>query len=209
MESSAFSKRLRELRAAKGLTQTKLARQLGVGTATVAMWETAQRKPPADMLLQLAAYFGVTLDYLLGADPLPPAAGETVFPVITAFAVGKDGLAAPAESAGEQSVPPSLLGAPASEYFVFGVRGGDMRPVFSDGDRVLVRKQTYIEDGAFAVACFPGHETGAVIKIAFGAEGDYMDFLPLAADASPLRVKGDDFGKIRVLGRVCWLFRPF
>lgn len=63
---------LRQLRKSKNMTQSALASVLGVSTATVAMWETARREPDTSTLITLAAYFGVSVDYLLGSEKTPP-----------------------------------------------------------------------------------------------------------------------------------------
>ncbi|HII4461556.1 helix-turn-helix domain-containing protein [Clostridium perfringens] len=61
-----FYKRLRQLRESKELSQKDLADILKVGPSTVSMWEQGKRIPDSDMLIILANYFNVSIDYLLG-----------------------------------------------------------------------------------------------------------------------------------------------
>lgn len=61
-----FALRLKELREEKGISQAILAKELDIGTSTVAMWETGDRCPTAQYLDKVSDYFGVTCDYLLG-----------------------------------------------------------------------------------------------------------------------------------------------
>lgn len=61
-----FYERVRELRRAKRLTQVGLADALGVTKQSVSNWENNNIQPSIDMLVQIARYFGVTTDYLLG-----------------------------------------------------------------------------------------------------------------------------------------------
>ena len=63
-----FSLRLQELRKTKGFTQVQLASALSVSSGTIAMWETAKRTPDSAMLIRLADFFDVSVDYLLGRD---------------------------------------------------------------------------------------------------------------------------------------------
>ncbi|MBP5738565.1 MAG: helix-turn-helix transcriptional regulator [Abditibacteriota bacterium] len=63
-----FGRRLRELRAAKGLSQNKLAEILGVSASTVALYENSFRMPSYDALIKIADYFAVSTDYLLDND---------------------------------------------------------------------------------------------------------------------------------------------
>jgi len=67
-----FAMRIKELRQLKALSQTQLAKELSVATgkniatSTIAMWETDDRVPPAELLSKIADYFGASVDYLLG-----------------------------------------------------------------------------------------------------------------------------------------------
>lgn len=61
-----FARRLKQLRAEKGITQIQLAEMLEVSKGTVAMWETDQRKPSWEILFQLSDIFDRRIDYILG-----------------------------------------------------------------------------------------------------------------------------------------------
>lgn len=58
--------RLKELRKEAGLTQKMFAQQLGVAQNTISRWEAGTRSIDADTLANIAKYFDVTTDYLLG-----------------------------------------------------------------------------------------------------------------------------------------------
>ena len=58
--------RLRELRAAAGLSQGELARALGVSQQNIAYWERRQKPPRSDVLPAMAAALGVSVHDLLG-----------------------------------------------------------------------------------------------------------------------------------------------
>ncbi|MBQ7830876.1 MAG: helix-turn-helix transcriptional regulator [Clostridia bacterium] len=61
-----LGKRLRELREEKGLTQKQLAKDLQLNSVTYLHYEKAQREPPLAVLAEMAIYFEVSVDYLLG-----------------------------------------------------------------------------------------------------------------------------------------------
>ncbi|MFQ6322743.1 helix-turn-helix domain-containing protein [Lactococcus garvieae] len=61
-----FSKRLKELRQNKGLTQQELAKYLGITRPTYTRWENGTREPNFAMLTQLGHTLESTIDYLLG-----------------------------------------------------------------------------------------------------------------------------------------------
>lgn len=62
----SFSKRLKELRQKKGLTQQELGTILSVNQRTISYWENSVSEPNYDMLVKIANYFDVSSDYLLG-----------------------------------------------------------------------------------------------------------------------------------------------
>lgn len=63
---STFYERLKLLRADKKITQRQLANDIKCSNSTIALYETGQRNFDPDTLQQIADYFNVTVDYLLG-----------------------------------------------------------------------------------------------------------------------------------------------
>lgn len=61
-----FGTRLKELRKENNLTQTELGKKINVSASTIGMYERENRKPTPETLNQIADYFEVTVDYLLG-----------------------------------------------------------------------------------------------------------------------------------------------
>lgn len=64
-----LAERIRGMRTARGYTQERLARQLGLTPAAVSKWECGQALPDITVLGPLAAALGTTTDDLLGYDP--------------------------------------------------------------------------------------------------------------------------------------------
>ncbi|MCL2061405.1 MAG: helix-turn-helix domain-containing protein [Firmicutes bacterium] len=60
--------RIKELREEKGLSQTKLAAELGLNQRTVSNYETGSLEPNIQTIKKLCEYFGVSADYLLGLE---------------------------------------------------------------------------------------------------------------------------------------------
>ena len=61
-----FSKRIKELRQEKNLSQQALAKVLSTTNSTVCDWECGRTEPSLEMLVKISDYFGVCTDYLLG-----------------------------------------------------------------------------------------------------------------------------------------------
>ena len=57
--------RLKQLREEKGLSQSEVAKIIGVGRTTYLKWENGENQPTRK-LDQLSKFFGVSIDYLLG-----------------------------------------------------------------------------------------------------------------------------------------------
>lgn len=66
-----FSEIIKALRSEKGLSQTQLAKEIGVSPGNVGDWETGRSKPGYNALAALTRIFGVSADYLLELDTAP------------------------------------------------------------------------------------------------------------------------------------------
>ncbi len=66
MTTIKINEQIAFLRKQKGLTQEELANALGVTNQAVSKWESAQCCPNIQLLPQIADYFGVTIDELMG-----------------------------------------------------------------------------------------------------------------------------------------------
>ncbi len=69
MDAINISKVLGKIRREKGITQDQLAAYLGVTKASVSKWETGQSYPDILFLPQLAAFFNISIDELIGYEP--------------------------------------------------------------------------------------------------------------------------------------------
>ena len=92
-----LEKNLKKLRTA--LTQQELGAKVGLSKAVVSKYENGLGYPTFDVLIRIAAYFGVTTDYLLGVtggktidvSELSDSQIDTLHRIITEFKkVGKE-----------------------------------------------------------------------------------------------------------------------
>ena len=60
-----LGERIMLLRRGSGWSQTELAKQLHISPSAVGMYEQGRREPSLQALVELAAVFGVSTDYLL------------------------------------------------------------------------------------------------------------------------------------------------
>ena len=61
-----LGKRLKELREEHGFTQKALAEKLHLNSVTYLHYEKEQRQPPLTVLAEIALFYGVSVDFLLG-----------------------------------------------------------------------------------------------------------------------------------------------
>lgn len=67
----SFAERLIMLRQSRGITQRQLAAGIGVSEIAIQNYENSRRKPTFDILIALADYYDISLDYLVGRSDDP------------------------------------------------------------------------------------------------------------------------------------------
>jgi transcriptional regulator with XRE-family HTH domain len=81
MTNITFADRFRDVADETCLRDSELGAALGVSQSTVSAWRSGARSPKAPTVAQVAAWFGVTPEWLSGKDAPkypPPAAQHTV-----------------------------------------------------------------------------------------------------------------------------------
>lgn len=64
-----MGKVIQNKRKEKNLTQEELAKEMGVSKSSVSKWETGQTYPDIYLLPELATFFNISIDYLMGYEP--------------------------------------------------------------------------------------------------------------------------------------------
>ena len=70
------AKNITELRLLNNMTQMELAEKLNYSDKTISKWERAESSPDISVLVEIAAIFGVTLDYLVRSENIDEAVKE-------------------------------------------------------------------------------------------------------------------------------------
>lgn len=63
-----FPERLKELRAERHISTRELAKEIGCSNMAISRWERGTQIPGIDKLMQLAIFFNVSTDYLVGFE---------------------------------------------------------------------------------------------------------------------------------------------
>ena len=171
--------RIKKMRKEKGLTLKQLGQLLNLGESTMSMYESGNRNPDYDTLSKMATIFNCTTDYLLGHSEYRNFDDYTSditrvepdnfikIPVIGVIRAG-DPIYAEENIIGyEYADKKDLIG---DEYFYLKVKGDSMnKSRIEDGDLVLVRAQSDVDDGDIAVVVVNGCE--ATLKRVFRNNG--------------------------------------
>ena len=63
--------RIRDLREDRDMNQTEIAKMLGMSQTGYSKYETGENDIPTAILIRLARFYGVSIDYLLGETNNP------------------------------------------------------------------------------------------------------------------------------------------
>lgn len=63
-----FNEKLELLMKRKGITNYRLAKEIGCSAASVGYWLSGSKNPTAESIQAIAGYFGVSTDYLMSTD---------------------------------------------------------------------------------------------------------------------------------------------
>ena len=75
---SVFSERLIQIRKSRGISQSALAKEIGVSAGNISDWETGRSKPGYAALKELSCFLNVSADYLLELTETPVKTGNLV-----------------------------------------------------------------------------------------------------------------------------------
>lgn len=68
---SVFSERLAKLRDSRNLSQKEVAKEFGVVVRAYQRYEYGEREPQLSVLIRMADFYGVSIDYLAGRTDTP------------------------------------------------------------------------------------------------------------------------------------------
>ncbi len=66
-----FGERIRSLRESMNYSQVKFAETFGIGQSSVVRYEKGEASPALELLVKIADYYDVSLDYILGRTDNP------------------------------------------------------------------------------------------------------------------------------------------
>ena len=200
-----MSNRIRALRLSKGLKQSDLARVLGIRQNTLSTWETGKYEPDNEALQNIADFFGVTVDFVIGrADTLPRRKGRRI-PVLGDVAAGIP-IEAIQDILDYEDIDEDL--ARTGEFFGLRIKGSSMEPRMMEGDVVIVRQQETAETGDTVVVTVNG-DLATVKKLKIGPAG--VTLLPTNPIYDPMFFSCEEVEQlpVRIIGKVVELLAKY
>ncbi len=198
---------IRNRRLELGMSQEELATKMGyTSRSTIAKIESGKNDIPQSKIQAFAKALNTTPGALMGweIDNLksPEISTDTVtFPVIGSIAAGYDELAVEDWSGETVEIPISYLnGRQKDEFFVLSVHGDSMYPLYMDGDKVLVLKQSTLDRSGDIGAILYDGESATLKKVEYVTGEDWMRLVPINPEFKPHEIHGADLEACRVLG---------
>lgn len=192
--------------------QKDLATALGLKKQSISEWKAGRTKSYKKYIGQIADYFGVTTDYLLGNSPVRHGGMEIQsvnddryipISVIGVVAAGYQALA-DTNIIGYELVSADMLN-DGFEYAWLKVKGDSMYPLIMDGDLVLVRLQNEIDSGDLAVVIVD-EEDGVIKRVQYST--NKVTLISENSEKYPPRVfEKADISRLRIWGKAIDLKR--
>lgn len=136
---------------------------------------------------------------LPGGMEIYPVEETVMIPVVGVVRAGFGGLAFECDMGSETVGKSALSGYDFSDFFYLRVKGDSMEPRLYEGDLVLVRRQSSVDSGSYAVVTIDDEE--GVVKIV-EYDKDTIRLISQNHNYPPRIFTGEDVTRIRVIGKV-------
>ena len=201
-----FGEILRNLRKERGMSQAELAAVLGISKSTVGMYEQSKRNPHSDdLLMSIARYFGVTIDYLKGYSPDTSSLDFDKlglsrvkikkFPILGKIACGE-----PIMCEQEYETVIDESGEINADFCLTAQGDSMINARIMDGDTVFIREQSMVENGEIAVIIVNDDEV-TLKRFYYYAANERVILQAENPKYQPMVYEGEQLAHIRVLGK--------
>ena len=201
--------RIKQLREELGKSKAQVARELQIPYTTFVNYENEAREPNSEVLIMIANYFHVSVDYLIGrtenrhGNSLPvsnlvPLKHIIKVPIIGRIACGSPILAE--QNYEGQTFCPDEVNAD----FALRCQGDSMIDAnIQDGDIVFIKEAPIVENGEIAAVVI-GEE--ATLKKVY-VQGCTVTLLPANSSYEPMIFKKNEINDIRICGKAVAVLR--
>lgn len=204
----SIANNIKALRNAYNLTQEDLAKIAGVSDGAVSQWEKGETSPRMGAIERISQHFGIPKSKILddsdkGIQLLPPTitSDTTIFPVIGEIAAGYDKIGIEDWSGETVEIPRAYLkGHKKEEFFVLQVQGNSMYPLYQEGDKVLILRQSALSHSGEIGAVLYDDEMATLKKVEYVEGEHWLRLVPINPDFMPRLIENDDLEHCRIIG---------
>lgn len=216
-----ISKQLFRARTEKEVSLSVLAKRTGIAKSTLQRYETGTtKKVPLSAISAIEQALNMQKGSLSGANEEifenPRFAAPSISQSVTRFAVMGDIAAgydhvAVEDWAGETVEIPSsyLCGRKKEDFIVLRVKGDSMYPLYHDGDKVLILKQSTLNHSGDIGAVLYDDDLVTIKKIEYAPGEDWMKLIPINPEYKPQHIEGEALTHCAVIGIPKLLIREF
>lgn len=211
---ASTSERLKTAMELKNIKQADLVRATGIDKGSISLYVSGKYSPKGDKLYKLAMALGVSSAWLSGFNvPMndcdsnfnlrEPEITEDIvtFPVIGEIAAGYDQIAIEDWSGETVDIPISYLkGRKKEDFFVLSVKGDSMYPLYMDGDKVLILRQTTLNHSGEIGAILYDDDNATLKRVEYVKGEDWLRMIPVNPEYQPKKIEGADLERCRVIG---------
>lgn len=186
---------IKDLRVSRGYSQEQLGKLVGVQRAAVQKWECgAVQNLKRETMKRLSEVFNVPASSFV--DDEQPLSKGVLIPVLGYVRAGVP-IEAVEEILDYEEI--SQEQARTGEFFALKIKGDSMEPKISEGDVVIVRKQSTVENGELAVVLVNGDDAtvkkfyrsnNGVKLVSTNPKYDPFFYTPTEVDSFPVSVIG-------------------
>jgi phage repressor protein C with HTH and peptisase S24 domain len=158
---TTFASRLNAARKAVKVSQTSLAKGIGVSQNTVSDWEHGRYEPTLDTIARIARHLEIDPAILTGNSPMPHTLATTGTAAVPEYdisvAAGAGAVITDAPPVAHWPFPTKLfdeMGRAPEPFVLLTVVGDSMEPTLKSGDRILVdtSRSTPSAPGIYVIA---------------------------------------------------------
>ena len=190
-----------EIRKNKKLTQNEVAAALGISRQAYSNYESGKRQPDNTTLSEIADFFGVTVDYLLGRDNESLASYHNIFP-ITKKRFPLLGEIACGEPKYVEEDRESYVesGTNLQADFCLKASGDSMTGArILDGDIVFIKEMPMVKNGEIAAVIID--EEATLKRVYYYPEKQKLILSAENPKYEPFVYIGEELNTIRILGK--------
>lgn len=225
-----IGERIKLRRESLGLSQEELAKRLGYKSrSSINKIELGSRDLTQSKIKAIADALETTPSYIMGWDDeweeqqnldgasnneiltpdgkhvtfkSPTVTENTVtFPVIGEIAAGYDSIVLEEWCGETVEIPRSYLrGRDQSDFIVLTVKGNSMYPLYLDGDKVLILKQSMVSTNGEVCAVIYDSEIGTLKKVFVHQDEENVELVPINPEYMPKTISGYDLENFKIIG---------